>query len=534
MPPFDWSLPYPSQRMPVLARNVVATSQPLAAQAGLRMLQQGGNAVDAALAAAITLTVVEPTSNGIGADAFAILFHEGKLHGLNASGRSPMAWTPELFADMKQLPALGWPAVTVPGAVSAWVTLSDRFGRMPFHELFETAITYASEGFLVSPLTAASWSRAADRYADFPEFCRTFLPQGRAPRPGEQFICEQQAETLERIAETHGRSFYKGKLAQRIAADSAANGGLMTVEDLAAHECDWVDPLSIDYRGFTLHEIPPNGQGLAALIALGILAHRSLGDLPVDSTDSLHLQIEAMKLALADAHRYIADPATMDINPASLLDHDYLQSRAELIDIDHAADPGHGQPQPSSTVYLAAADESGSMVSFIQSNFEGFGSGIVIPGAGISMQNRAIGFTLEQGHPNQIGPGKRPFHTIIPGFVTRRDNAGNPTPVMAFGVMGGHMQAQGHVQVVIRLADYGQNPQAALDAPRWRIEAARRVTIEPGFDPDVYEQLRQRDHDVLIAEAKTVHHGGGQAVFKLDDGYLAASDMRRDGSAVGF
>jgi gamma-glutamyltranspeptidase/glutathione hydrolase len=526
---FNWTFPYPSQRMPILARNVVATSQPLAAQAGLRMLAAGGNAADAAVAAAVALTVVEPTSNGIGSDAFALVWAGGGLHGLNASGRSPQALPADHFAGKERVPLLGWDGVTVPGAVSAWVAVSKRFGALPFATLCEPAVEYARRGFLVSPQTAYYWARGHERYKDFEPYQRTFCPGGRAPRAGELFSSPDHAATLRQIGETEGEAFYRGDLAGRIADHARETGGWLTREDLGAQEAEWVRPISIDYHGLTLHEIPPNGQGLAALLMLGIADHHALQDQPVDSARSLHLQIEAMKLAFTDAHRYIADPAWMDVRDEALLDREYLSQRAGLIDPNQAGDPGHGVPRPGGTVYLTAADAEGTMVSFIQSNYTGFGSGIVVPGTGIAMQNRGCCFTLEEGHPNQAAPGKRPYHTIIPGFVTSGDKA-----VMSFGVMGGLMQPQGHAQVLIRIVDYGQNPQAALDAPRWRIDGALQVTIEPGFEPRVYDELRQMGHDVKVADARTVAHGRGQVAFRLDDGYLAASDLRSDGQAVGF
>ena len=303
----------------------------------------------------------------------------------------------------------------------------------------------------------------------------------------------------------------------------------MTTDDLVSHECTWVEPISIDYRDLTLHEIPPNGQGLAALLMLGIIRYFPLADLDPDCPDAIHLQIEAMKLAFVDAHRYIADPAHMDIDMSQLLDASYLESRAKLIDPNRAQDFKHGSPRKGGTVLLCAADADGCMVSFIQSNYAGFGSGVVIPDTGIAMQNRGSCFTLEEGHPNRVGGGKRPYHTIIPAFVTR-----NGRPVMAFGVMGGAMQPQGHGQVIIRLADHGQNPQAALDAPRWQVTGGMKVRIEPGFSDDVYETLHKRGHDLEIDTRRWVLFGGGQAIYRLDYGYLGASDLRRDGQAVGF
>jgi len=526
---FSWDFPYPSQRMPVLAKNVVATSQPLAAQAGLAMLAKGGNAVDAGLAAAITLTVVEPTSNGIGSDAFAILWDGQRLVGLNASGRSPKGWTPERFKGKSVMPVHGWDSVTVPGCVSAWVTLSKRYGKLPFETLFESAIKYARESYMVSPITAISWARQAPQFKGFSEFCWTFLPKDRAPYPGERFYCPQQAETLEDIAATKGESFYKGSIAERMALASRADDGAMTVEDLAEHKCDWVEPIAIEYRGYHLHEMPPNGQGIAALVALGILRHFDVASLPVDSADSLHLQIEAMKLALADVYANVSDPATMRVTTAEMLDAGYLQERAKKIDMKRAGEHKAGLPKGSATIYLTAADEKGMMLSFIQSNYMGFGSGVVVPGTGISLQNRGAGFVLERGHANEVGPAKRPFQTIIPGFLTR-----NGQPVMSFGVMGGNMQAQGHIQMVIRLVDYNQNPQACTDGARWIVNHDFSVSCEERVPSSVQEELKRRGHRIVPSDRPMFGFGGAQLIHRLDDGYCAASDHRKDGCAIGF
>lgn len=523
----DWDFPYASRRMPVMARNVVATSQPLAAQAGLQMLARGGNAIDAALATAIALTVVEPTMNGIGSDAFAILWDGEALYGLNASGRSPAAWTPEHFAGYETMPTKGWDAVTVPGCVSAWVALSQRFGRLPFAQLFEPAIGYARDGWLVPPVVASSWQKAQTTYADMPDWQAAFLRDGLVPRPGERFAFADQARTLESIAASDGESFYRGELAAQIAAHAHATGGLLTDDDLGAHEPSWVEPLRVDYRGQELHEIPPNGQGITALIALGILRHLDLGAHAVDSAASLHLQIEAIKLAYADAFRYVSDPTTRDVEFESLLDDGYLRSRATEVDPQTAKVHAAGRPGAGETVYLTAADADGRMISFIQSNFSGFGAGIVVPGTGISLQNRGTGFTLEAGHPNQVGGGKRPYHTIIPAFVTRDDE-----PLISYGVMGGHMQPQGHAQVMVRLFDYGQNPQTALDAPRWRFESGLEVLIEEGVEPAVRAELEGRGHRLRVEPPS--QFGGGQLIYRLDDGYCAASEPRKDGQAVGF
>lgn len=529
MTPFDWQFPYPSQRMPVLARNVVATSQPLAAQAGLRMMLKGGNAVDAALATAIALTVLEPTSNGIGSDAFCILWDGRKLHGLNASGRSPAAWTPARFRDMKEMPQRGWESVTVPGCVAAWADLSNRFGKLPFADLFEPAIRYAHDGFMVSPTIARLWANQVPELKSQPGFAEAFMPRGRAPEPGEKFAFPAQARTLQRIAETKGEAFYRGDLAEKIAAFARHCGAALTLEDLAAHANDWVEPIGIDYRGFRLHEIPPNGQGIAALMALGILENFDVSLHAVDSVDSLHLQIEAMKLAFADVYEYVSDIATMRVKPSELLDRDYLRARGRLIDMKKAGAPQFGQPAKGGTVYLTAADESGMMVSYIQSNYSGFGSGVVVPGTGISLQNRGHGFSLKPGHANLVAPRKRPFHTIIPGFVTR-----NGKPVMSFGVMGGSMQAQGHTQVMLRIIDYHQNPQAASDAPRWRVEDGRIVNVEHGVAENVVNELKQRGHDVRQADRWSTDFGRAQLIFRMEEGYFGASERRTDGQAVGY
>src|SRR3989449_861037 len=384
--------PYPTFRRPTLARNVVSTSQPLAAQAGLRMLRAGGNAVDAALAAAITLTVVEPTSNGIGSDAFAIVWDGRQLHGLNASGRAPAAWTPEYFKGHKAVPVRGWNSVSVPGCVSAWVDLSERFGKLPFQKLFAPAIEYAVSGFPVSPFVAGRWDPQVPELRSQPGFAEAFLRDGRAPRAGEIFRFPDQARTLEKIAATKGEAFYRGELAEKIEAHAKATGGAMTRADLGAHANDWVGTIGLDYRGLTVHEIPPNGQGIVCLMALGILSNFDVADHPVDSADSVHLQIEAVKLAFADAYRFVGDARAMQVAPEELLDPDYLASRARLIDVKRAQDFGAGSPPKGGTVYLTAADASGMMVSMIQSNFMGFGSGVVVPGTGISLQNRGSGF----------------------------------------------------------------------------------------------------------------------------------------------
>jgi gamma-glutamyltranspeptidase / glutathione hydrolase len=525
-----WELPYPSRRQPVLAEHVVATSQPLAAQAGLEMMRRGGNAVDAAIAAAIALTVVEPTSNGIGGDAFAIIADpDGGIHGLNGSGRSPAAIDTEHLLGLDAMPLHGWDPVTVPGAVSAWVALSERFGRLPLLDVAQPAIRYAREGFLVSPITAAAWAASAELHGGRAGFAAAFLPGGRAPVAGERFTLPDQARTLELIAESAGAAFYTGELAERIVAHAASGAGALAGTDLEHHRADWVATISLAHAGCTIHELPPNGQGIAALLALGLLGHTpaETGEGP-DSAHRIHLQAEAMKLALADTHRYVADPAAMELDPTRLLDPGYLAGRAGLLDPTVAGDPGHGRPRPGGTVYLAAADADGWLVSYIQSNYHGFGSGIVVPGTGIALHNRGAGFVTQAGHPNAVGPGKRPFHTIIPA-LTERDGR----PHMALGVMGGPMQPQGHVQLLERIVGAGQNPQAASDAPRWRVDGGRTLALEPGVPAAVRAELERRGHEVVTGDSPW-GFGGAQVVARIDGGWLAASDHRKDGQAVGF
>ena len=490
------------------------------------MLAEGGNAVDAAIATAVTLTIVEPVSNGIGSDAFAIVWDGQRLHGLNASGRSPAAWTPEYFGG-NPVPALGWNSVTVPGAVSAWAELHAKFGRLPFARLFEPAISYGRNGFLVSPTIAEQWKAQVPVFKDQPGFADAFMIRGRAPKAGETIRLADHAATLEQIAATHGEAFYRGELAARLQAHALDHGGAMRCSDLAAHRADWVGTIAAPYRGYTVHELPPNGHGIVALIALGILEHFDMSSLPADSADSVHLQIEAVKLAFADAQAYVADIDHMTLRPHRLLDQDYLSQRAKLIDRSRAKPATAGAPG-GGTVYLTAADADGLMVSMIQSNYQGFGSGVVVPGTGISLQNRGMDFACDEAHPNCVGPNKRPYHTIIPGFVTREG-----APVMSFGVMGGYMQPQGHVQVMVRIADHGQNPQAACDGPRFRWVHGIQVVCERGFPAATLDALERRGHELIAVDDHSTF-GSCQAIWCLEDGYLGVSDPRRDGQAVAF
>ncbi|APR95734.1 gamma-glutamyltransferase [Pandoraea thiooxydans] len=538
---FNWNNPYPTVRIPLFARNAVSTSQPLASQAGVRMLLRGGNAVDAAIAAAAALTVVEPVSCGLGSDAFAILWDGGELHGLNASGVAPAAWSPDYYRrkygeegnGQAKRPVRGWDAVTVPGAVSAWAALHERFGKLPFAEVLEPAAEIAERGYAVSPIVAHKWAAAIPDLRDQPGFAQAFMPHGRAPEIGEKFVLADAARSLRQIGATGGRAFYEGELAERIAAYSAATGGAMTLADLRDYRPEWVKPIAKRYRGYDVHEIPPNGQGIAALIALGILDRFDLAGLPVDSVDSQHLQIEAMKLAFADIYRYVSDPRSMEVTPQEMLSDAYLAERAKLIDMGRAKHFDFGMPRAGGTVYLSAADESGMMISFIQSNYMGFGSGVVVPGTGISLQNRGYGFSMDPASPNVVAPGKRPFHTIIPAFLTR-DGA----PVMSFGVMGGDMQPQGHLQTLVRMLDYQQQPQAACDAPRWKVNRDFTLDVEATLDAGTAAALQARGHQIKSIDDPYMDFGSGQFIWRLSDdpdqGYVAASDSRRDGHAAGF
>jgi len=532
---FDWNNPYPTVRTPVFARNIVATSQPLAAQAGLRMLAAGGNAIDAIVAAASTITLTEPCSNGLGSDAFAIVWDGQKLHGLNASGTAPAAWDVDYFKRRHGgvYPLRGWDTVTVPGCVAGWAALHEKFGRLPFEQCLQPAIEYAEHGYAVSTIVKRKWDAHVEILKDQPGFAEHFLPRGRAPEYGERFVLQGAAGTLRRIAATRGRDFYEGETAAKLVAHATANGGSMSAADLAGYSVDWVDTIGMDYGGHRLHEIPPNGQGIAALIALGILKHFDIASLDPDSAESRHLQIEAMKVAFADVYAHVADLRHMTVTPAQLLDPAYLAERAKLIRRDRATSFSHGMPPPGGTIYLTAADSEGRMVSFIQSNYMGFGSGVVVPGTGVSLQNRGHCFSLDPSHPNVVAPSKRPFQTIIPAFLTK-----DGKPQMSFGVMGGNMQPQGHMQTLSRMLDAGQNPQAACDAPRWKVNRGLDLDVESTMAPEVVEALRAMGHNLASVADPYMDFGSGQFIWRMtdaiEDGYVAASDSRRDGHAAAF
>lgn len=526
--------PYSSRRGLVFAkRGMVATSQPLAAQAGLDMLKKGGNAIDAAIAAAACLTVVEPTSNGIGGDAFAIVWINGKIHGLNASGPAPKLISAEKLRQngYKEMPPYGWIPVTVPGIPAAWAELSRRFGKLSFTEVLKPAIEYANDGFPVTPIISQLWQTAYHQYAAlkediFQHWFKTFAPAGHPPQAGELWRAPDHAKTLEIIALTQSEDFYRGNLAEKIDAFSRATGGYLRSNDLAEFHAQWVEPIKVDYHGYDIWEIPPNGQGLVALMAFNIL--KGLTFNAKDAPDTYHEQIEAIKLAFADGQKYITDPNAMRIPVKELLSATYAEERRKLIG-PSAINPSAGVPDCSNTVYLAAADGDGNMVSYIQSNYKGFGSGLVVPGTGISLQNRGANFSLDAAHDNCLCPGKKTYHTIIPGFLTKNGQAIGP-----FGVMGGFVQPQGHVQVMTNIINFGLNPQAALDAPRWQWIEGKAIEIEPQFPQHIAEALARRGH-IIRRSRDSIAMGRGQIIWRNDNGILCgATEPRADGTVAAW
>lgn len=527
--------PYPSRRTVVYARRgMVATSQPLAAQAGLSILQRGGNAIDAAVATAAALTVVEPTTTGIGGEAFALVWSGGRLHGLNGNGPSPRALSMEALerAGISEIPRFGFVPVMVPGAPAAWAELNRRFGRLPLADVLEPAAAYAEEGYPLTPALGQLWHRAYHIFRSalqddaFRHWFETFAPEGRPPAIGEVWRSPGHARTLRLIGETQGEAFYRGTLAEEMAAFSRKHGGYLSLDDLAAYRTEWVEPLHVNYRGYDVWEMPPAGHGLVALIALNILKGFDMGER--DSVESYHRQIEALKLAFADGLQYIADPRAMAVKPADLLSDAYADERRRLIGREALA-PAPGQPPRGGTVYLAAADNEGNMVSFIQSNYMGFGSGLVVPGTGIAFNNRGLGFRLDPGHPNRLEPGKKPYHTIIPGFLTK-----DGQPIGPFGVMGGFMQPQGHLQVICNTIDFHLNPQAALDAPRWQWMEGKTVEFEHANPAHIVEGLARRGHAVRWAVGSG-GFGRGQIIWRRPNGVLAGgTEPRADGQVAAW
>lgn len=520
---------YPSRRNVVMAkRGMVATSQPLAAQAGLEILRKGGNAVDAAIATAACLTVVEPTGNGIGGDAFAIVWFEGNIYGLNASGPAPKAISAEKLREMgiKEIPKYGFIPVTVPGIPAAWAALSKRFGKLHLKEVLEPAIRYAEEGYPVSVNVAKLWEKAYDTFSklegeEFKPWFETFCPDGKPVKAGEIWKSKAHAKTLISIAETNAESFYKGELADKIDAFSRKYGGFIRKEDLASYEPEWVEPISVNYRGYDVWEIPPNGQGVTVLMALNILNEMEFD--AKETVDTYHKQIESIKLAFADAKKYVADPRFMKVSVKDLLSKEYAKERRKLI-TEEALMPEAGEMPKGGTVYLATADGEGNMVSYIQSNYMGFGSGLVVPDTGIALHNRGNNFSLEEGHVNCIAPGKKPYHTIIPGFLTKDGKAIGP-----FGVMGGFIQPQGHLQIIVNMINFHLNPQDALDAPRWQWVKEKTVHVEPGFPVNIAQALSRKGHDVVY-ETDSINFGRGQIIWRKEDGVLiGGTEPRTDG-----
>ncbi len=520
----DFTTSYDVERSAVFAENMIATSQPLATQAGVRVLQSGGNAIDAALAAAIVLTVVEPTGNGVGSDAIALIFDGKKVTAINGTGHSPSSWDRERFKHMRNMPLFGWDAITVPGAVKLWWDLSERYGRMFFPALFENAIEYAKNGYHVGNKVALEWSRYSKIIESPSEsFKKEFNP---IPSAGDWILRKELGLTLEEIASTNAVSFYEGDIAKSLVNQSNKDGGSLNIDDLASFIPEWVEPIKVKFRDSEILEMPPNSQGVHALVALGILNYLPIAEM--DSTDFFHYQIEAMKLSFKLCQDLIADPSFNKINHGDLLDSKSLCNQAAQINRTVQPFSYTFQDQSKDTVYLAAADKEGLMVSFIQSNYLGFGSGVVIKDKGIALHNRGAGFSLDPNHPNVVGPRKRPFHTIMPGMVTK---AGQPS--MVFGVMGGPMQPQGHLQLLDRIISHELNPQSACDAPRWQLVSEGKVIVEPAFSKTTFQELSNRGHNIHY-ENDRVLFGGAQVIQKIKGGYVGGSDSRKEGCAAGF
>ena len=533
--------PFRSRSAVLCAGGVVASSQPLATAVGTGVLDGGGNAVDACIAAAAALGVTEPCSTGIGGDCFALVFEAstGEIHGINGSGRSPAGLSLERAQAQAvggRIPALHALTVTVPGACAAWFDLSARFGTLSMSELLAPATDLAAGGFAVAPVTAHFWAEGVHHQLSRDPGGEGLLINGRAPEAGERFVNSGLARTYREIAAGGAEAFYEGPVAQAIVEVVRAHGGVLARSDLRSHRSSWVDPISVVYRGARVWECPPNGQGLAALMALNILSGFDLSSMDPLGPQRLHIEIEAMRLAFADARWYISDPAHHQIPIEGLLSREHADRRRALIDPSRAnLDATRGVPMSSSdTVYLCAVDRLGNACSFIGSNYMGFGTGLVPRGWGFTLQNRGAGFCLERGHPNIVAPKKRPYHTIIPGMLTRESDGSLMGP---FGVMGGFMQPQGHVQVVTALMDDGLDPQAALDRPRFCIEDGRaggRVGLEVGIDGQTLRSLAHLGHPVYPVSGWARHlFGRGQVIQRRGDGFWwAGSDHRADGCAM--
>lgn len=522
-----------TSRYPIMSTNgMVCTSSALASQAGLDMLKRGGNAVDAALATAITLTVTEPTNNGVGSDAFAIIWMNNKMYGINGSGNAPVNINAEEIASKKsedgKIPCFGWTPVMVPGAPKTWYNIWERFGSLPFEELFEPAIKYAGEGFPIGAHMTETWGNSSlfrykEKYInrpEFEEFYKHFSVNGEIPKPGTILKMPELAASLRLIAKTGTDAFYKGEIAKKIVSECERYGGYLTMSDFTNYNTSWVNPISVNYRGYDVWEIPPNGQGIVTLMALNILKNYNIKTM--DQTEAKHVQMEAVKLAFSDALQYITDPSCMNVDYNSFLHEEYGKKRAKEIK-DKAISPTISEPPRSGTVYLCTADKYGNMVSMIQSNYMGFGSGILVKGTGITLQNRGHDFSLDPKHVNYLRPGKKTYHTIIPGFITKDGKAVGP-----FGVMGGYMQPQGHVQILVNMIDCKMNPQMALDEARWQWVKDKEFIIEPHFPYYTANRLMQKGHEIKV-EAKTDTFGRGQIILRREDGVLVgATESRAD------
>lgn len=532
-------------RSEVIARNgMVATSQPLATQVGLKILQNGGNAIDAAIATNAVLGLVEPTGNGIGGDLFAIIWdaESQQLYGLNASGRSPESLTLSYFKEknMQSIPAYGPLPVSVPGCVDGWFEMHQKFGSKPMTEILAPAIEYAREGFPVSELIAFYMRLSSRRFQQYPNFSEVYMPGGATPAKSEVFKNPALANTLEKIAQKGRDAFYKGEIAATIADFIQEQGGFLSKKDLAKHTSEWVEPVSSNYRGYDVWELPPNGQGIAALQILNILEQYDIHSMGFGSTDYVHLFTEAKKLAYEDRAKYYADMDFAKVPVEKLISKEYAKERAKLINPNRAAQTfDAGELETGNTIYMTVADKYGNMVSLIQSNYRGMGSGMVPPGLGFMLQDRGELFSLDDGHANVFEPGKRPFHTIIPAFVTK-----DGKPYMSFGVMGGAMQPQGHAQIIVNMVDFGMNLQEAGDAPRIQHHGSSEptgekmtdggyVTLEEGYDYEVIRELMFKGHDMRWDAGG---YGGYQAIMYDAENqvYYGASESRKDGQAAGY
>ena len=527
---------YPSVRSVVYAKNgMCCAGNPSAASAGLRILAAGGNAVDAAVGMALAQPVVEPTGNGLGSECFAIIWYKGKLYGINGSGPSPRSLSLEALRGrgLTEMPMRGVEVVDVPGAVATWCAVHERFGSMALADVAAPAITYAEEGFPVSPVISRLWGNGFRTFSELaktrPEFegwMQTFAPGGRPPAAGDIARSRAMAETIRRIAATGGRDFYEGAIAERTDAYMRSVGGFLTGADLESFKPEWVDPLKVNYHGVDVWEMPPNGHGITVLMALKILSGI---EADYDTPAGIHRQLEALKLAFSDAKEYVTEPSCMQVTTDELLSDAYAARRRSLIG-ERALMPEAGDPRGTSTVYFCTADRDGNMVSMIQSNFCEFGSGIVDPQTGISFNNRGYGFRFSDTHPNGVAGGKRPYNTIIPGFLTQEGE-----PLGPFGIMGGFMQPQAHVQVVMNMIDRGMSPQQALDAPRWQWVGGRKVEVEWDMPHEIVNDLVRRGHEVVV-NPDSIHMGRGQVILRNPETgvYAGGTEKRTDGQIMSY